>query len=515
MFAAAFLDDLAQAWSQSRGAFWPQTWLFLSLTVRALGLALLIGIPVGIFLTRLPRIAPAVNTLFALVQAVPALVLLALAIPLLHVGQAPAVLAAVVYSLLPVVLNTYVGITQVPGLVRDSARGMGMTGGQILWNVELPLALPVLMAGIRTAAVYASGMIVFGALIGAGGLGDFIYNGMSRDDAGLIWLGTIPVLILTFALYWSLGGLAKLSHRNSDLGMWLGGALIVVTSGYAVFALVERTARPREVDVRIGAKNFTEGQILAEILKQDLDANTSLKVEIVQNLGPSVAITAIKSGAIDLYAEYTGNLLTDKEALNLPVPEDRSTITSLVRKEAKERLGLELLEPFGLNNTYAPCVTRATAEHHRLRTISDLRRSPDVQVMIDLSFFTRPDGWPGLVEKYDLHFTKPPIQVGPDLLYKSLKEDVLVIGFATDWQIEAQDLVVLKDDLDYFPSYHAAPLIREEVLKRHPEVADVLNRLAGQIDDQTMRRLNYEVAVKKRSEVEVAREFLAERKLAR
>jgi glycine betaine/choline ABC-type transport system substrate-binding protein len=107
------------------------------------------------------------------------------------------------------------------------------------------------------------------------------------------------------------------------------------------------------------------------------------------------------------------------------------------------------------------------------------------------------------------------MQVGPDLIYRSLKDDVLVIGSATDWQIEAQHLVVLEDDLGYFPNYHAAPLIREDVLQEHPEIAEVLNRLAGQIDDATMRQLNYEVAVKKRSEKDVAREFLVEKKLVR
>lgn len=130
--------------------------------------------------------------------------------------------------------------------------------------------------------------------------------------------------------------------------------------------------------------------------------------------------------------------------------------------------------------------------------------------MVDFSFLTRPDGWQGLVGKYDLHFDKPPQQVSPNLLYRTLEQNEadLVVGFATDWQIQALDLVVLEDGRGYFPSYHAAPLVREEVLKRHPEVAQVLNQLAGRIDDRTMRQLNYQVAVKKRSEAEVASTFL-------
>jgi glycine betaine/choline ABC-type transport system substrate-binding protein len=192
------------------------------------------------------------------------------------------------------------------------------------------------------------------------------------------------------------------------------------------------------------------------------------------------------------------------------VPADKSTITPLVRREMQSRYGLVLMEPFGLNNTYALCMTRQTARRDRLQKISDLRRVPQLRVVIDLSFRDRPDGWDGLVKRYGLRFDEMPKQVSPDLLYEPLKQEKadLVVGFATDWQIQALDLAVLQDDLGYFPSYLGAPLVREAVLKSHPEIKAVLNGLGGRIDDQTMRELNYEVAVKKRSETEVVREFL-------
>jgi osmoprotectant transport system permease protein len=512
---AAFFDELANAFRRSQGSFWPQMRLFLSLTLQGLGLALLVGIPAGILLTRLRRIAGPVIALLALLQTVPSLVLLGLLIPLLGIGQRPALFAAVVYSLFPVVLNTYVGITQVSPAVRDAARGMGMTDRQVLWNVELPLAFPVVLVGVRTGAVYASAMVVIGAYIGAGGLGDYIYNGMSRDDSGLIWLGALPVLALTLLLFWGLGGLAWLARKNPGLGMSLGGGLILALSGYAAYEFVGRAWRPGRAGVVIGAKDFTEGQILAEVVKQMVEAHTDLHAEIRSNLGTSVVFKAIRSGDIDIYPEYTGNLLTNKEALDLPVPADKSAITGLVRQEVRRRFGLVLLEPFGLNNTYAPCVTRETARRYRLRKVSDLRRTPRLRVVIDLSFLTRPDGWQGMVDRYDLHFDKEPRQVSPNLLYKALeqKEADLVIGFATDWQIESLKLVVLEDDRGYFPSYHAAPLVREAVLERYPQLGGALNRLAGRIDDRAMRRMNYQVAVEKRSEEEVAREFLQQQGL--
>jgi osmoprotectant transport system permease protein len=515
MIAASIFVDLMDAWQQSADSFWPQLAVFLSMTVRSLGLALLLGIPIALILTRLPKLAPPIIATLALLQTIPSLVLLALCIPLLApfgmgIGQPPALIAAVVYSLFPIVMNTYVGITQVPPSIRDAARGMGMTGRQILWNVELPLAFPVVLAGVRTGAIYASAMIVIGSFIGAGGLGDYIFNGLNRADNGLLLVGTIPILLLTLLLFWGLGGLAQLSKRSSSLGMSLGGSLIVVFSLFAAYGVADQILRPRRADVVIGAKNFTEGQILSQIMRLSIEDGTRLSVDIKSNLGPSLVMKFLKTGEIDLYPEYTGNLLTSKEALDLPVPGDRSTITGLVRQEMRRRFGLVFMEPFGLNNTYAPSVTEETARRYRLRNISDLQRVPQLRVVIDLSFLTRPDGWKGLVEKYDLHFNEPPRQVSPDLLYRALEQQQadLVIGFATDWQITAQKLVVLADDRGYFPSYHAAPLVRETVLNRYPEVGAALGRLANKINDDTMRQMNYQVAVEHRSEEEVAREFL-------
>jgi osmoprotectant transport system permease protein len=517
MLAVTFFQDLAGAWDLSRDTFAAQVGVFLSLTLRALGLSLLVGIPTGLVLTRVPRLANPVIAVLAVVQTVPALVLLALLIPILGIRQTPALAAAVVYSVFPIVVNTYVGITQVSPAIRDAARGMGMTRGQVLWHVELPLAFPVLLVGVRTAAVYTSGMIVLGAVIGAGGLGDYIYNGISRGNTGLVWLGTLPVLGFTLLLFWGLGAMAVLARRDSTLGLALGGALIVLLSGYAAYGVIDRQLLSQRADVVVGAKDFTEGQILAQIVKQVLQDNTDLRVEIVSNLGTTMILNALRNGQIDVYPEYTGNLLTSKEALDMPVPDDKAQLTALVRAGMYERYGLVLLEPFGLNNTYAPCVTQETARRYALRTISDLRRVPQLRVVIDLSFLTRPDGWEGMVKRYGLHFDQPPTQVGPDLLYKALEQGSadLVIGFATDWQIAALNLVVLADDRGYFPSYHAAPLVREGILRRYPQVEAALNRLGGQLDDQTMRRLNFEVARNKRSEVEVAHEFLQAKGLMR
>jgi osmoprotectant transport system permease protein len=514
MLLASFLSDLASAWER-KPDFWQQTGVFLSLVLRGLGLALLIGIPMGVLLNRVARLSAPVIAVLGLLQTIPSLVLLALLIPWLHTGEPPALFATVVYSLFPIVMNTHVGLMQVPLPVRDAARGMGMTGQQILLKVELPLAFPVVLAGVRTAAIYAIGVVTICTYIGAGGLGDYISSGLSLQDKGLIWLGALPILVLTLALFWSLGGLAQIARWNSAFGLILGGSVIVALSVYAAYLIAKpfwQTGPPERAVVRIGSKDFVEGKILTEILKQMLQTHTDLDVETNSNLGVGVILLALQSGAIDLYPEYTGNLLTSKEALNRPVPEDKTTITELVRREMRERYHLVLLETFGLNNTYAPCLRQKVARKYGLRKISDLRRVPQLRVVFDVSFADRPDGWLGLVAKYDLRFSSPPQQMAPDLMYQALESNAadLVIGFATHWQIRAFNLVVLDDDRGYFPNYHGAPLVRADTLARHPEIATVLNRLHNRIDDDAMRRMNYQVAKEKRSEEEVARTFLRE-----
>src|SRR5207248_152123 len=187
-------------------------------------------------------------------------------------------------------------------------------------------------------------------------------------------------------------------------------------------------------EVRVGGKNFVEGDILAQVLKQMIEAHTDLRVEVIPNLTPNVIYNGLKSGDLDLYAEYTGTLLANKDAVGLPVPPDRSTITALVREEVWRRHRLLLLETFGLNNTYAICAPRPLARKYHLRKISDLRRTPGLRMAVDLDFPDRDDGWIGLVRTYGLKLASPKT-MSPDLRYRALETgDVeLVCGFATDW----------------------------------------------------------------------------------
>jgi osmoprotectant transport system substrate-binding protein len=322
--------------------------------------------------------------------------------------------------------------------------------------------------------------------------------------------------LLTLLLFWGLGAIAWLARKNSQAGLLLGGGLILLLAGHGTWIIGKQVfaGSSRAVGVvRLGSKNFVEGEILTELVKQMLEAHSDLRVEVLPNLAPNLILKAILNGEIDGYIEYTGHLLTNKEALDMGVPADKSTITAIVREGMLKKHRLVLLETFGLNNTYVLCAPKPFAARHGLRRISDLRRVGDLRIVVDLDFLDRADGWRGLVKTYELDLP-PPQQVSPDLRYRSLEKGAdIVLAFATDWEIEAFDLAVLEDDRGYFPNYHGAPLMREDVLKLYPEIAEVLNRLRGQIDDRTMRQLNAQVARDRRPEAEVARDFLLQKGL--
>lgn len=506
-------QNVLGAWDRNRESFALQLITFVSLAAQGVGLALIVGLPIGIALARLKWLASPSISALAVVQTVPSLALLGLLIPLMGIGRPPALVATVLYSLLPIVMNTYVGIVQVTPSVRDAAAGLGMTSAQILRKVELPMALPVILAGVRTGVVYAIGVITVCALAGAGGLGEFITRGLARGDDGLILLGAIPILMITLVGFWAIGGIAALAKRNVTAGLALAA---ILTGTLAAYAMIESLPKAR-ADLTIGSKNFTENILLAEIMRQMLEAHTDLKIATRFGLGSNMAFKALRSGDTDLYPEYTGTLLTAVDALNEKVPEDRSLIAERVREGMARRFDLVLLEPFGLNNTHAMCVSRTVAERYGLESIGDLRKAPTLRAAFASEFLDRPDGWPNLARAYGLELARRPAVMEPELMYVALREGQadLCSGFSTDWQIQDYDLVVLRDTRNYFPSYHAAPLVRREVLRKHPEVRGVLERLGGTIDDDTIRAMNAEVAVEQRSESDVAREFLRERGLIR
>jgi len=293
----------------------------------------------------------------------------------------------------------------------------------------------------------------------------------------------------------------------------LGGVLFIV----ATAALLLSCSPSHPDRIVVGSKNFTESFILGELIAQQIEAHTNLKVERRFYLaGTYICHQEILSGRIDIYPEYTGTSLTT--ILKLPTRGDRMDVYQRVKQEYERRFGLHLGPPFGFNDTFAMEVRGEDARRLNIRTLSQAAAfSPHWRAGFGYEFMERPDGYGGMVATYGLHFAEQPRIMDLGLLARALKDHQIDFagGNATDGLIPALDLFALEDDRHYFPPYEAVPVIRQQTIQQHPEVARVLAELDGKISNAQMQRMNYAVDGQHRDPREVAREFLLETKLVR
>jgi len=277
-----------------------------------------------------------------------------------------------------------------------------------------------------------------------------------------------------------------------------------------LFGLVASCSRPPTIVV--ASKNFTEQDILGELIAQQIERATDLRVERKFHLGGTfVCHEALISGQADVYVEYTGTALV--AILKEPVVADMDTALTRVRVAYVQQFGAEWLSPLGFNNTFAMIIRRDVAEHLGLRTLSDIAPvAHGWRGGFGYEFIERADGFPGLAEAYGLSLADAPRVMDLGLTYRALADSQvdLIAGNSTDGLIDALGLVALEDDRNYFPPYEAVPVVRSEVLIRHPEVRRALEALAGTISDSAMRRMNYLVDVEHRDVPVVVREFLSQ-----
>lgn len=262
--------------------------------------------------------------------------------------------------------------------------------------------------------------------------------------------------------------------------------------------------------ITIGSKDFSENIILGEMFAQLIEAHTDLKVNRKLNMGGTfVCFEAIKNGDIDIYPEYTGTALAAQ--LKMDVISDPDEAYRVVAEEFDRQFGIKWLEPLGLNNTYTLAVTDEVYQKYRVETFSDLAKvSQNLVFGAEHEFFDRQDGYDGLVKMYGLTFKGEPKKMNASLKYQAIGNGDIDVtdAFATDGPIKQYNLKVLEDDKGFFPPYYAAPIIRKDTLEDHPELEEVLNRLAWLVDDPTMTELNYQVDVQGKDVEVVVREFL-------
>jgi len=498
----------------------------LELVLLSTGIAIAVGIPTGVLLTRNKKLQGPVLGIANVMQTVPSLALFGFLIPLPFIGgigARTAIVALVLYALLPIIRNTVTGILGVDPTVREAAVAMGMTDRQILLQVEMPLAMSVILTGVRVATVIAVGVTTIAAAVGAGGLGVYIFRGLRQYDNNLLLAGAMSAALMALAVDYSLGVLQQYfsitTRRKPRISVFqklvtaiiaLVLVAVVLLSWKGAIGGSNSTGIQKVV---VGSKDFTESILLSEIVGQMLE-DRGLQIERQFELGGNLPHEALVAGRIDLYPEYTGTSFT---AIfhHAPISDARAVYEQL-KKEYLEKFAVNVSPPLGFENTFAILIRGADAHRLQLRTISEAAPyCRNWRAGFGQDFMTRTDGYPGLAKAYGLQFAEQPREMDLSLTYIALasRKVDLIAGNSTEGRIASLDLFQLADDKHYFPPYQAVFLTRSNTLERVPALGEVLNKLGGAISTEDMRAMNYEVDGNKRTPREVAREWINRKKL--
>ena len=467
-------------------------------SVAALALGLLISLPLALIARNRPVLRGTLLGLASIVQTVPGLALLALFYPLLLAltaltatwlgfsfsafGFLPAVLALALYSMLPVLRNTITGLSGVDPAVLEAAQGVGMTPRQSLTLVELPLALPVMMAGIRTAAVWVIGTATLSTPIGQTSLGNYIFAGLQTQNWVFVLFGCFAAAVLALVVDQLLALIEKGLRNRSRIRTALGGlgiaALIAAT-------LVPAIARPQARYV-VGAKTFTEQYVLSALMAQRLQA-AGLPTTTRAGLGSNVIFDALAAGDIDVYVDYSGTLWAN-QFHHTDIRPRAELLSELKTTLAKQ--DITLFGELGFENAYALVMPRKRADQLGIHSIADLAsHAATMSIAGDYEFFSRPE-WAGIQKAYGLTF-RTQRQMQPDFMYAAVAsgEVDVIAGYTSDGLIAKYDLVTLADDRHAIPPYDAIVLLSPK--RRDDETLKAaLRPLLGKIGIAEMREAN-------------------------
>lgn len=473
------------------------------LSFSALLLGVLISLPLAIAAARSRRLRWPVLAGASLIQTIPSLALLALFFPLLlavsalsqavlgrgfsALGFLPSLLALTLYSMLPILRNGAAAILGVDPAIAEAADGVGMTPRQKLLQVELPLAAPVIMAGVRTAAVWTIGAATLSTPVGQTSLGNYIFAGLQTENWVYVLFGCAASAVLALVAD-QLLGLVEAGARRRSLWLTLAGLLGLVL-GVALAVAPLALARQQGAYV-IGAKNFSEQYILAELMAGRLEAHGA-RVTRKEDLGSAVAYRALAAGEIDAYVDYSGTLWTN--VLNRKDNPGRAEVLRQLTSELSRRDGVRVLGSLGFENAYAFVMRPDRAQALHIATIADLaREAPRLKLGSDLEFLSRPE-WKAVQAAYGLGF-KAQTSYQPTFMYRALTggEADVISAFSSDGRIAADRLVVLADPKAAIPPYDAVVLVSPR-RANDPALMAALRPLVGRISVEAMRTANYSV----------------------
>ena len=481
--ALAELPDLARA--------------HLLLSGSAVAIGVILGLPLAILSARNRRVRAPVLGLAGLIQTVPALALLALFYPMLLIlGQAtglsipalgflPALIALSLYALLPIVRNGVAALQGVDSGVLEAADGIGMTRRQRLAMVELPLGAPVILAGIRTAAVWTIGAATLATTVGQSSLGNLIFSGLQTENWVRVLVGCAGAAALALGVDGLLALVEAGLKRRSRWRIGTGLALLAAALAFAFVPLSGRGASGAKIVV--GAKNFSEQYILASAIERRLQA-AGFRTERRDNLGSTVAYQALAAGDIDVYVDYRGTLWTNiLDRTDTPPPE---AMRAALATALAERDGVRLLGALGFENAYVLAMRRERAAALGVDSLDDLARAgPRLHLGADLEFLTRPE-WRAVRGAYGLRFAGQR-SYSPTFMYRAVADGSadVITAFSSDGRIASLDLVTLADPRRALPSYDAVLLLSPR-RAADPQVTAALAPLVGAIPVERMRRAN-------------------------
>jgi osmoprotectant transport system permease protein len=493
------------------------TYLFahVELALAALLVGAALSIPLGILISRQRWLEGPVLGVAGIIQTIPGLALLAVMVPLLaalhlrSIGYLPAFLGLVLYGMLPMLRNTVAGLAGVDPAVREAAKGVGMTPGQELVRVELPLALPVIVAGIRTSTVWTVGMATLSTPVGAPSLGNYIFSGLQTRNASAVLVGCVAAAVLAVFLDGIVRLIAIGIERRKKPPLLVGSALLALLVLGSTASLARGLFVSSEKPIVIGAKTFTEQYVLSEVMALKIRSATRSPVEVAQSLGSTVVFDALRSGDVDAYVDYSGTIWATVMKREAPGA-TREQVLDEVRRYLDEHDGITLVGTLGFENAYALAMRRTEAERLGIRKISDLPiHAKKLTIGADYEFLGRPE-WRALRDTYGLAFSGER-SMDSSLMYQAAQQGTVdvISAFSTDGRIAAFDLVVLDDDRHAIPPYDAIVLAGKRLRTEHPAALAALASLTGKITAERMRAMNRAVDEEKKNPSAVASEFVA------
>lgn len=512
---------ISQVWESlmTRSDFYIELILeHLTISIIAILIAGIIGLIIGILISEYKGASEFVLMFINIIYTIPSISLLGLLIPFSGIGNKTAIIALIVYALLPMVRSTHTGITNIDDKIIEAARGMGSTDFQILYKIQLPLAFPVIMSGLRNMVIMTIALTGIASFIGAGGLGVAIYRGITTNNIAMTIAGSLLIAILAFVLDFILGRLEKyVNNKNSNKSNKSNKKLIPILAGLAIAAItfVALVALPMKKDkIHVATKPMTEQQIMGEMLKYLIEDGSNLKVDITHGVGGGTSNIqpAMEAGEFDIYPEYTGT------GWNVVLKQDgiyNESMFNEMQKEYNDKFNMQWLGIYGFNNTFGLVVDKDIAEEHNIKTYSDLAKyAPDLIFGAEYDFFEREDGFDALSELYGFNFKKV-VDLDIGLKHKAMEQkEINVMNiFTTDGQLSKANVVVLEDDKNFYPSYVCGNVVRNEILEKYPELKDIISKTDNLISEAEMANLNYLVEGEGQDPKVVAKTFLEEKGL--